>query len=583
MGALSQVNALAHEPSRRPPKVVQAPVHGYHRFGVTFTCDSCQRRYSIADEKVRGRTVKIRCKNCQNVITVQGPPEESTKMLTISEVEQLRSKKAPPTAPKSPWENEATRATPALDLSVEWFAMIKGQQTGPHDLRVVMERVSAGEVTLRTYLWRKGMADWKRAADLPELAMLFASAPPAAPPPRAPSRTGAQPIVRAAVEPASRTPPKPPPRTGTFAAVMGPAPSAGAAVLAAPHADPPWVTGQRAPENDGPASTSEGLEALFNGHAAQADESTAPTERKNGDSFSVQAEGAQYFDSAPTDRRKQVEAPADPFAELGPIDPAKLPAPGESTSFFIAQAGVNKRNPPWKIALFALAVVGLPGAALFGLSNLKIQVIHVDETGHEVAQTQSVFSAGGVSGLKDLLLGHPKKPVPDKVVAEKVSNVHSASPIKPASSPSTSSVGVVAHADLPKGMSQADLKSFYGKQEKGDVGPRVRAGAQEQARDTGAALSQEQIGKVVSQMQPAFQNCIEQGLKRNPGFRGGKVILTATVVSSGVVKHVGMDKADLARTDIGECVRERARRMVFPAFAGEDVDVEIPLLMGVTM
>ena len=36
-----------------------------------FVCERCQTRYSIADEKVRGKILKVRCKSCQNVITVR--------------------------------------------------------------------------------------------------------------------------------------------------------------------------------------------------------------------------------------------------------------------------------------------------------------------------------------------------------------------------------------------------------------------------------------------------------------------------------------------------------------------------------
>ena len=36
-----------------------------------FVCDRCQTKYSIADEKVRGKVLKVRCKTCQNVITVR--------------------------------------------------------------------------------------------------------------------------------------------------------------------------------------------------------------------------------------------------------------------------------------------------------------------------------------------------------------------------------------------------------------------------------------------------------------------------------------------------------------------------------
>src|SRR5690349_15132628 len=36
------------------------------------TCQSCQARYTIADEKVRGKVAKIRCKKCGTTILVDG-------------------------------------------------------------------------------------------------------------------------------------------------------------------------------------------------------------------------------------------------------------------------------------------------------------------------------------------------------------------------------------------------------------------------------------------------------------------------------------------------------------------------------
>ena len=36
-----------------------------------FVCDKCNTRYSIADERVHGRVLKIRCKACNHVITVR--------------------------------------------------------------------------------------------------------------------------------------------------------------------------------------------------------------------------------------------------------------------------------------------------------------------------------------------------------------------------------------------------------------------------------------------------------------------------------------------------------------------------------
>jgi predicted Zn finger-like uncharacterized protein len=38
-----------------------------------LACQTCQARYRIADERVRGKIVKIRCKKCGTIVTVDGP------------------------------------------------------------------------------------------------------------------------------------------------------------------------------------------------------------------------------------------------------------------------------------------------------------------------------------------------------------------------------------------------------------------------------------------------------------------------------------------------------------------------------
>ena len=36
-----------------------------------FVCDRCQTKYAIADERVRGKILKVKCKTCGNVMTVR--------------------------------------------------------------------------------------------------------------------------------------------------------------------------------------------------------------------------------------------------------------------------------------------------------------------------------------------------------------------------------------------------------------------------------------------------------------------------------------------------------------------------------
>ncbi|MGZ3460156.1 MAG: GYF domain-containing protein, partial [Archangium sp.] len=168
---------------------------------MNFFCNKCQRRYSIADDKVRGKTVKVRCKNCQNVISVEGPPaeaEERTRVVSLENLELLReqdrslSEAGPASstpraaAANTSWDDEPTRTMPVRDTRSPWFAMVKNKQEGPLDEVALGELVASGAVTPRSYFWQQGMPDWKRAQDIPELAGLFASAapPPAPPPPR---------------------------------------------------------------------------------------------------------------------------------------------------------------------------------------------------------------------------------------------------------------------------------------------------------------------------------------------------------------------------------------------------------------
>lgn len=127
---------------------------------MNVTCAKCQRRYTVPDEKVV-RRVRLRCRNCQHVIEVSPPAA------------------APPPGPQAanPWEEEATRHTPALDRRALWFAMVEGQQVGPFDVAGLEARVRAGQITYGTLLWRDGMPEWRQADQVPELLQVLAAPP----------------------------------------------------------------------------------------------------------------------------------------------------------------------------------------------------------------------------------------------------------------------------------------------------------------------------------------------------------------------------------------------------------------------
>jgi predicted Zn finger-like uncharacterized protein len=527
---------------------------------LNFSCNQCQRRYSIADEKVRGKTVKVRCKNCQNVISVEGPPlevEESTRVVSLADVERLReqdrslaeeeeaaavgstavAQAEPAPGEQSPWDDEPTRTMPLQETGTPWFAMVRGKQEGPLEESTLRELMSSGAITPRTYFWQQGMADWKRGADIPELVLLFAEvAPQAAPSP-----------VQAA--PTTETEPEQPEPSPSSRMSWQPEPTQPASQYAAgEESSTPWSQQEEEP--------------------TPAPGGTAPLGELFSDLELPQSGQGQQEETGPAPEQE------DPLAALGDRNER---TPVKNTQYFVKKAGVDRRNPPWKIALFVVLLVGVPVGLLYLLTEMQVvplTVTRVDAQGRAVEQPVSVFSAEGMGELRELLLGNKKPP-----------------PAVPRVAPSPEAGGrPVAERKAEPPASEEDpgeedpaLKELYAAADgKQDQVPEVRQDTEVAA--PGAAgqsgPSPEMLTRVVSKSQRAFQGCIEQALRKNPRkFRGGRLLITATVGSSGKVKTTVFDRPDIEGSEAGECIKARARRMVFPTFEGEDVDVEIPLVL----
>lgn len=77
---------------------------------------------------------------------------------------------------------QAAAAPPPLPAAARFFAAIGGQQAGPFTAQALQQQIQAGQVTKDTLVWKQGMAAWTAAGQVPELAGLFAQAPPPLPP-----------------------------------------------------------------------------------------------------------------------------------------------------------------------------------------------------------------------------------------------------------------------------------------------------------------------------------------------------------------------------------------------------------------
>ncbi len=113
-----------------------------------FYCDNCHAKYSISDEKVRGKVLKVRCKKCSNVITVREPRAPEAK---------APQKKAPP--------------RPPAPQQIAWYYAINGQSFGPYEADTLREMIASGEVGDAAYIWQEGFGStWKPVRDVPTFA-----------------------------------------------------------------------------------------------------------------------------------------------------------------------------------------------------------------------------------------------------------------------------------------------------------------------------------------------------------------------------------------------------------------------------
>jgi len=566
--------------------------------------------------------------------------EESTRVVSLADVERIREQEramaaaasAPVEAPASasPWEDEPTRAAPARQAASPWFVMVKSKQEGPLDEPGLRELMEGGAVNSRSFFWQQGMADWKRGSDIPELASLFAEPPP--PPPALPPEPATVAMRGQRAAPAAWAEPAPQQEDNSWDDMP-------TTVGQAPAGREPWDLDQPVAEQPQPRHAQRQQQAAWDQPAQQDqaawDDQAAQAEgQEEQPAWDDQAqqdqpaweEPAQEDQPAWDDQAQQEEEPAqrpaarssaaaskagvgdDLFSDLDLPDKNELQdeldsplaaqaentdplasvrgskadkKPVEDTRYFMKKSGVTRRNPAWKVALFITLPILLIVGGAFALDNLNVvpKVKVVNAQGQTVEKSL-LFSGEGRSELKDLLLGRKKTPPPAPTPAP--------APAPPDKKPQPGSTAPKPEggATAPEtGKSAEELQQLYGDSAKTDVGPNVRKDTEVAAKDAAdsGGLPPEDVMKVVEKSQGAFQGCVETELRKNPKFKGGKVMLVATVGTSGVVKGTKLDRKELDASPVGDCIKKSAKRMVFPAFKLEDgteeMELQIPLVL----
>ena len=178
-----------------------------------FHCDRCKTRYSIADERVRGKILKIRCKNCSAVITVReggqatvprtpdratggvrttgavpvvsraglsGPASAGRRAATTGGAARQAASSRPArrastgggSALSGAFEHEIRRKRDAVPnpadsvasapavLEAEWYVSEDGEQFGPFGLAQARQWVQTRGPDSELYCWSEGFDDW---------------------------------------------------------------------------------------------------------------------------------------------------------------------------------------------------------------------------------------------------------------------------------------------------------------------------------------------------------------------------------------------------------------------------------------
>lgn len=283
-----------------------------------FLCDRCKTRYSIGDERVRGKILKIRCKNCNNVITVrEGMPEISAdeprrKGQPTQALDAVA--REPNGALNAAFASAMTKPPPALEE--EWYVSIEGEQAGPFSLAEAQRWVASKPFEAELHCWSEGFDDWlpvDKVSHFRGLRKRPAAPPPVAVPPPLPrAATGAhRAVTRQGI---AEDEPKP-----LFAATMASLEKATQPPLGSGNFDLPSVLPAASPA---PASRGTPLggqpalpvQARTNGSAAHRPVNVrAPFEP---------GESATQIDAPPISDEPKPAPTADPFAPTTP-QPAK--------------------------------------------------------------------------------------------------------------------------------------------------------------------------------------------------------------------------------------------------------------------
>ncbi|HEY1960047.1 MAG TPA: GYF domain-containing protein [Polyangiaceae bacterium] len=514
-----------------------------------FLCEQCKAKYQIADEKVAGKTVRMKCRKCGHLIEVKaevtetsvaskappppGPAEidDATRvgMDMNAIMKSALPSKEPPTKPAAPRPGakpglatslaSAKPQKPAappqqahgqgalagafqktvghhtaepslleISTSSEWYCAINGVPVGPVRIAELRRKAAGGAVTGESLVWQEGMEEWRPLKTIPELAAIVQEGLSAERP-----------------------------------SLVTPAPA-----RTAPAHTPPPRPAAAAPTKPAPPSPQDAFRPA------------AAAQRSNVVSLTSRLATAEKLEPEPV---------ADPFAVPAPIStPLSAPMSAAAPTVVIPR----RSGPPW-IAIGMVVAFGMFGL-MAGYAFFFRQAPVAQPAPTLVVTTQAPAATTPVAA------GEPTG-------TTGVVEIGSAQIGGTAANPGHVQTGSAGHAPSTAGTHAVDpsIAALLGGP---GTGPSV--GGNSQGGSASSALSEEAIQRVVQQR--------SAGVKRTCWERGGatqsnvNVRVHLTIAATGNVTSASADGNDPI---VAKCIENSVHGWTFPVSSGSTT-VDIP-------
>ena len=125
------------------------------------SCPSCDAKYTIADDKVVGKKIKVRCKTCGTQILFDGTLPQPTDAASDGD-------SAPPLADVSSEESHPANSAPQSDPD-SWTVNLSDSEERTMTTKEIVDGALHDQLGADVFVWKEGMDDWALVTDVPEL------------------------------------------------------------------------------------------------------------------------------------------------------------------------------------------------------------------------------------------------------------------------------------------------------------------------------------------------------------------------------------------------------------------------------